>query len=1081
MDASEYINKHFIGGQIPKGNFDYNKYRGYADTEGELFRVWNNDTEEYEDVSFGKFREDYNNPERKYVHHLSDKSYFLDQKGNKITAEPNEFYKYLHAGYTPLDTEIVRIMGAEDKDLKGEGVREFLPKNALGTGVSSFISRTAEFFSGGLDRTLTDALFGVDNYSKRTRRLEEEELKSRHATASRIGSASGAGVGLVGGVRTLGGLFKATGVTGLATKATKIPKIGSVLNTTGVKWGATGGAYSLPNGISNALAEKDIGKGAETIMWGAFSGGVLGTLGKGAINIVGAVGKGSGSFGRSVSDWGMKGYFSQTISGKGEKLVSKIQNNVLYTMKNGTNESLKNYNKNIEKILTPKQKKRIFGDKGITPQSLRDKSDEIWKEASQGQKFDITSQLTNLSGGYEKMGRVLSKQADDVQNLLTNSMNKIKKFQKTQISQNQEIKKTLRDSKFIDAIYTSNPKVLDKSIRKARDVSTAYFKKNINKFKDVEFGKRKDFLDFFNKFNYWTTQNKNALKSLNTSGYRNYKKDDLVNFLKSEKFDADEIQVITKYYDDVVAGNAKGMEIARDVNVLEMLANKSGKLTNAEVEAITKITHKYRTIKNPFNQKVFAGTKDEADNVAFSLLKSKDTYVTKPEMMKIIDNVYSNFSKASRAFGGKRMIKSKMDFQRMVSAQFGNKQQISVADLKNFQNALSDSKRMFSSSKDAPVIAKIFDDFYMKVSNMRGEKMLNVLKDDRFKGVLSKQERSLIGKWTRDRKLQSLNLQMKEAVEGASGFDLSAFLVKEPIVATLGILGYVSGGLSGAVLGGGVGVVASYAIAQTIKKGLGIVGTARLARNFAHGIDRASTNIAKFNSPKNFIAGITGSKSFDSGLAKTTIPNLNRLSEALFGEETNDPMTFQVMTQQALQMERLPEDSVISGAEEMINNTNANTPQLDTIMYMVRQNMLKALSESLGYINSNDPEKQEKLVKFSKDISVLTDPTALTKSIKDKSITPQMMRNFRNVFPSHYKNLKKSLILEHQAKDFNKTIEYDKLVLLGMLFEYDFTGLRGGYNVDTNYQGMQNVNQEFKRKVKTAEDHESQSSRIERF
>ena len=249
---------------------DLTGYTDLAGREQESVPVWDNKEKKQSLVSKADFDMDRDTDENRYSF-AGTKGFFMDQKGKIVPVDTDNFYNfYGNNNYKYLDSDILEAVATPKEKLKtGEKLRDLLPYNKLGTSVSNV-----------WDAVITNLTFtGSDaiNRQSRKEKLAEERLREEAGFVGGLGTFGGEVGGIVGATIAtagVGGYF-----AGAASAARHLPRVAKTAQTVSkfLKTGkglkhtaAVGAAYSTPWAISSAIQQKDVGKGVETMMWGAM-------------------------------------------------------------------------------------------------------------------------------------------------------------------------------------------------------------------------------------------------------------------------------------------------------------------------------------------------------------------------------------------------------------------------------------------------------------------------------------------------------------------------------------------------------------------------------------------------------------------------------------------------------------------------------------------------------------------------------------------------------------------------------------------------------------------------------------------
>ena len=1171
---SQYLNQLFETAQSPQGDFNQNAYESLVSKHGQHLRVWNNEAQDYQDIDSDEFMIDYQSEGGKYVF-AEPKGYFVNQDGNMIKSEGQaDVYNYIRQGFKPLDSTIVRAMGKETKDLEtGDVIDDAL----LNLGKFGLAVRNIKGGAGNI--------FGALNHiypRERSEEIELSEAKRRSPVSSAIGTLTGFGVGLGGDIGMIGKIGKGLGLT-KAYHGSKVSK-----NLVGRNL-ALGAGYSAPASIVRAVGERDFMSGIETMAWGTLGGAGFGVAGAGLAKGFGKIARGTSRLADSVAGALNRGYLGHRKVKQTKAYLANIKNNAIFMMKNADEISpVEKLDEKIDLLLSPEEKLKIFGSKEkVTISSIRQKADKIWDGINDTKKSDLGLALGGVKGGnYENVIAKIDSQNMGIKKDLESVLGAAKRVQGAEIARNQEIKKQLQSSDFIERVYKANPVVGQKALDANIQVSTSHLRESLKKLDEKvipekgigdllkkesnKFYKLKDSLksaqvavreqkkaftaldkkyknasgtlknyseynkqfvkltenlkgkearvsrlkeevknfgkgvyeekglyakynDFNRKFFKWTEQLRSKNKKLAQDSYFDTLEDmvKLRAFLnKTGKLTSDEVERIASFYDDYIPMNPEGVKVASDVALLERLASpKSGRLTNNENDKIIELARKYNNVKNPFNMRVFKGdhTKEGARKMSLSLIEDRKSLIFKDDLVKLVNSVFRPFTKASRGMRPGLIKQQKLMLRGMFNA-MENKNAIDVFELNKIRSSISQFYKLYSST-NKPLEKNLFNTLSIKLSNLENEKLLKILSDKQFKSLLTDAEKLGIKRHELLKKQNSLNIRTMDELQIAGGLDISAFILKDILPVSMGS-GALLAGATGA-LGIGTGTLlalfggstlAFYAGAQAMKRGAGLRGMATFARGFRRSVDNSIDRVYKMRRPAYWVDNLTQGKitTGEFSVPKTAAVSIQDLSEFLFGEEVDDTLDFQVMLKTAMESE-LDNSSVFSAMDELLLETNTQTPENTGVLEAIKANLLQTIADTIGVLDKKLPDYQRQLDKRMRNLDIVFNPFSLFEHIKSKTLTQKMIENFRRVYPKLWAKIRNNMIEESEKEDIDwiKKFNLDTRYQLNALFDYDFTGTRGGFNVAGNFTRMPKIGEEFDRKVQYAEKQKTQNQRIQ--
>ena len=1048
---------------------DLEKYKEIAGEQGETVRVFspsfNNNEGGYEDVSINKFYEDRNVTENQYLLPDGTNHALADESGNIIrTRKRDEVYKYISAGYRVLDEQIVDALQTKSEDLETGRLGD-----KVSVGLGSLIDSFSDSASLGFNKTIKD----------RTRReeVETQVLKERSPITSGVGTTVG----------TLGGAIAPGGVAGAVGKKV-VGKTGSKL--LGVA--AEGAAFSAPYGISKALSEKDIGKGMEEFLYGTLSVGIT----SGAFKVVGAGVKGvvgaTRTGGNKVADTLNRDFYSfRTKKELGN--FSKVQKPLLEELGTDVKSPLfKEVKESTLDNLSIKQKNRLFGtSSNISDDAFSKKSKEIFQTFSDDQVLSVNTSIlstkTKIGSGsgttYSQIVDTLSRQTDDLSKVLDGIVKKSGESQTKVIGQNQELKKQLKKIDFVENIYGVSSDVAKGVKKNIRESSTKHIKDNLARYKNKLPENKKDFADFSEKFIYWVEKQKSKTSEVNkhTKGFLQGKQDDFYAYLKKEGFDDEEISTLYAIYDDALKSNPNGLKVAEDVFTMEGIVSKKEAMTNADALKVMEISKKYSGVKNIFNKKEFAPMKKLADDVSLAMLPKKTGLITKEEVKKEISKALkSGFNKVGSQLSSGQISTNQRRIEGAVNTMFGNKNAITIKDLGELIKGIRQSSAVFKSD----VTAKSFNEkLLVSLSKYQNTKInqfaSDLLKNKELSKQLSPLQISNLKNTTKLKKEISFNLNNIERISAATGADISAFLGKE-VLATgalaAGAVGLAGAGAAAAITSGGVGVVLAYSAARAIKGGWGLRGMSDFSRRIAHSADNALRKFNDLGDMALFKNKITQSPSTSAA----SFIGITAMSDLVFGQEIDNVQDLTTLTHLA-KADPFFLDSAEGSVNQLQNgyleSTNALSPELKGAQMINQQKLVNILAENLAEIGKN-PFAPNAIKKFEENMSVVFDPSSITTHIKNNTVNSKMARNFKAMYPTKFQEIYEQFVLANSKGELDD-LTYQQKLSLSVFLGYDFTGVRGGWNVKENYHGMQNARKEFDRKAQTAEKFETQRQKAE--
>ena len=245
------------------------EYDVLAKDNSETVPVWDNEDKKQTLISYDDFVSSRDAGDSKYSFG-GEVGFFSDEAGNVYASTTEDFNNFLDdPRYKYLDPDILEVSVTPKEELvTGEKIRDLLPKSKFGTALSNIY-----------DGVVTNMTFNAVNYiDKQTRKeaIAEGRLREDAGLIGGLGTVTGELAGIVGSV--VGTSAVATPLAGTVVagaKAANLLKLAQGVRKTqeyiqkgkGVlHTGAVSAAYAAPWAISNAIGEKDVKKGAQTMV-----------------------------------------------------------------------------------------------------------------------------------------------------------------------------------------------------------------------------------------------------------------------------------------------------------------------------------------------------------------------------------------------------------------------------------------------------------------------------------------------------------------------------------------------------------------------------------------------------------------------------------------------------------------------------------------------------------------------------------------------------------------------------------------------------------------------------------------------
>lgn len=1074
--------------------WDMETYQTIARKQGEKIRVFDDQLEEgrggYLDISTQEFYQDRDQGGGRFLLPEHTNYALIDDAGNLVrTRKRGEAYSYLDKGYSLLDEQIVDAIDTETKDLETGRFDQFLGEGAFSTFLGSATREFERWGTFGFSELLRGKTGGAERYQK----IQEQVRKERHPKSSGAGTTIGT---IAGGI----------GIGGVSAKATAktfqtLTKAGVGSKKAGVIASLAGSSvFTAPYSISKGLAEKDLQKGLEDFLVGttlmSATGGVLKLAGKG---LKGGFELAGGKF-KTLSEATNRAFYSFKKAGDLQKFTEK-QRPLLESMLDDADDPLTQILRNeILSSASKERLKKVFQTNDLSKVNkwkFHQKRKEVLKSLSDDEVLMLNTKILNktvakgeLSGSgsaYTQTIKLLQDNTEKVSGTLKTAINKASETQQLSINSNAKLKGALSKIPFVESILGVSSAVAKQVREDVRKVSTAHIKEAIKKLSKKATGdlNRKEFTELSMKLIYWAERNRSKLTSQrrDVDKFLTDKGDDFIAYMKKEGFDDDEIITIQALYDNAINGNPKLASTAREIFSVEALVAKKGRLTIREAQYIKTISDKYARVQNPFAKKSFSPLRNLSEVISKEMLPKGMGLVTKEEITHLISKSFrSGFNEVGFKLSQSQITKEMSHVLGVVNSLFKDKNAISVKELSNIIQGLRQNKQLFSGDVlPKSFYEKMVVDISKFQNNKVGEFAQLILKDKNLRGKLSAKELLALKNINKTKKNISFNLNNIEQLQRASGADLSAFLIKDSLIGIGGaFLGFGLGGIPTAVLAGGAGVALSYFATQAIKGGWGLRGMTDLAKRTSNMANNAVLRFNKMSNPSFLSSEIRkgGTASiFKSGVGIAFISN------AVFGEEVDSVQELRPLVYQAVK-----DPAFLNGVKNNMSHLQDGymqdggfaTPERQALKQGYNYKMLQVILHNLNALGGNVDDF--KLEQFEQDMAVVFDPTSVIDRMRDSTITMQQVNNFKQLYPRKYNDIRNNFLMDlSKGKIKVDDFTYQQQISLSMFLDYDLTGVRGGFNVDTNYKGMQRIGQEFKRKVDQAEQFETITQQVERF
>lgn len=952
--------------------------------KNEQVPVYDNETKKQSVVSSEDFYLDRESGSNKYVH-SADSAFFLDKEsGDIISTESNSFYSfYDNANYQYLDSDILdTVLTDKDKLKTGETVRDFLPKGKFGTAVSNV--------SDALINNFTLGQANRSNNQTRQEYLAEQRLREEAGFVGGIGTTVGEVGGILGATLTTGGIGGiAAGAVGAIKVLPKVARTATAVSKylrTGkgvLHTGAVGGAYSAPWAISTAINEKDVGKGVETMVWGA----AIPFAAHGALKPLAKVGK-------AISDKVRQGYFQLP---KKASQFAKVKDNLAVSATIEPNFLPDAIYQKIAQKLKPGT---VDLSKGLTVTAKR----ELIKNASRSDVLDIYThslrQVRQATAG--KAGIPLTKEA---------AFKDLEKFQEATGKSIGKLRDWSAKHPKVFSLKGSDVKTELKGVLPKGEFDKFIAKKQLGKARP---GIEADKIWIKNEINtlgkMYNTKKLNVRNEINELG-KTYKseriklRDELNKLLSQER-----VSRITPKEVPKLTKNQK-LRKAELRDELNKLASDEGK--------------KALVLKDKMNKLL------SQENKESSALKTRlNQLVSKDKSSKVF--AQSRLDKVSSGddFLATADKSSIDDFNKLID-QIDDKKFYNLKDLKKLKDKFSDQAH-FAMKTQPKFSENLFRHAYSTMTKMEEAAILGLEKKLRVAGLNPKDFPNLfksISNFKRSKAQYATSAGLLNQIDIATGKSGSNFLTAEraAVYGASGALGLGYGGSPGAI----GALMAASGVQKLGQKGLFLKPMEAMGNSVNSILNFGKT--LTFGKPKELPA-LTISKIISSRIGNNgddePDDDLNSLAMGV-ASSLSEPHVATPGTDREF-------------LDGLFSDLNVNTPERKLSLAQTFANLERTLLSNVSIMKKGDPAIEQKKKEFINNIEVLFSPDLLQKHIDQGTLTSKHVDNFRNTYPRLYGSMRHEIIMQNEREPLVKKVGYEKTLVLSKFVGEDLTGL-GNY------------------------------------
>ena len=259
---------------------------------------------------------------------------------------------------------------------------------------------------------------------------------------------------------------------------------------------------------------------------------------------------------------------------------------------------------------------------------------------------------------------------------------------------------------------------------------------------------------------------------------------------------------------------------------------------------------------------------------------------------------------------------------------------------------------------------------------------------------------------------------------GTLGLGVTAFTLLGPGFGAMGLLG------------------AGFMVNYMLKSGTGILKTSQVFNSYSQRLAETALKFKNLSDPKWL------KKKQKSGLRGVTY---SQLSQSLFGVPSESIEDFGMTLHNSMNEVGNDPTEVAATKEAMFNQQEDSSMSIASVDF-TKMRILKQVHESFQknihhydqIPNFKDKKKDiaRKIKSFERDIEVLFDPQSLMSNMSNGYLTPQMIENFKNAFPSKYQEMQTEFFIAYRDNKLDN-LTRKQIRTLSRFMGYDLTGLQG--------------------------------------
>ena len=248
--------------------------------------------------------------------------------------------------------------------------------------------------------------------------------------------------------------------------------------------------------------------------------------------------------------------------------------------------------------------------------------------------------------------------------------------------------------------------------------------------------------------------------------------------------------------------------------------------------------------------------------------------------------------------------------------------------------------------------------------------------------------------------------------------------------------------------GGGAGLLGAGFLANSMmQKGTGMLAASKAFQGFSSKIEKTARLFRELSDPT--WLGLKRRINLRSA-AYSTLP-YNALSQGFFGSSSEDIDDFATTINNHIQ--EAPKDPVeIATAKELIYDAAEDSSLKIASLDIAKMRVIKQLKETydtnmkilgdIPNIKGKYVNIERKIKAFERDIAVIFDPEALMDNISSGFLTPQMIQNFKVVFPNKYEEMQYNFFIAYKEGKL-ENLTRRQLRTVSRFIGYDLTGIQG--------------------------------------